>query len=205
MRIVIFGASGRTGRHLVRQALDRGHAVTAFVRNPAKMDVSHENLSIFKGDVLHTEEVDAAVTWQDAVLSALGLTKGSPKTICADGVKNIIAAMKKHGVKRLIVESAYGVGNTRNKVFYARVLWLIIKDRIKDKEAMEREIEGSGLEWVIARPVALTDGQKTGLYRAGLDLKLSFFPRVSRADVADFMLSQLESGKFLHEMPIVSL
>ena len=169
------------------------------------MDVSHENLSIFKGDVLHTEEVDAAVTWQDAVLSALGLTKGSPKTICADGVKNIIAAMKKHGVKRLIVESAYGVGNTRNKVFYARVLWLIIKDRIKDKEAMEREIEGSGLEWVIARPVALTDGQKTGLYRAGLDLKLSFFPRVSRADVADFMLSQLESGKFLHEMPIVSL
>lgn len=135
--------------------------MTAFVRNPAKMDVSHENLSIFKGDILHTEEVDAAVTWQDAVLSALGLTKGSPKTICADGVKNIIAAMKKHGVKRLIVESAYGVGNTRNKVFYARVLWLIIKDRIKDKEAMEREIQGSGLEWVIARPVALTDGQKT--------------------------------------------
>ncbi|MDA8089486.1 MAG: SDR family oxidoreductase [Nitrospiraceae bacterium] len=204
MKIVIFGASGRTGRHLVRQALDRGHAVTAFVRNPAKMDVSHENLSIFKGNVLHLGEVDAAVKEQDAVLSALGFTKGTPKTICADGLRNIIAAMKKHGVKRLIVESAYGAGNTRNKGFYARVLWLIIKDRILDKEEMEREIEGSGLEWVIARPVALTEGEKTGSYRAGLDLKLGFFPRVSRADVADFMLSQLDDDKFVREMPTVS-
>ena len=204
MRIVIFGASGRTGRHLVKQALDRGHAVTAFARNPAKIGVSHENLSIFKGDVLHPGEVDAAVRGQDAVLSALGLTKGSPKTICADGIRNIIATMKRHGVKRLIAESAYGAGNTRNKGFYARVLWLIIKDRIKDKEEMEREIERSGLEWVIARPVALTDGERTGSYRAGTDLKLSFFPKVSRADVADFMLSQLVSGELVHGMPTVS-
>nr|MDA8171876.1 NAD(P)H-binding protein [Nitrospiraceae bacterium] len=186
-------------------ALDRGYAVTAFVRNQAKMDVSHKNLSIFQGDVLHPEEVDAAVKEQDAVLSALGLTKGSPKTICADGIRNIIAAMKKYEVKRLVVESACGVGNTRNKGFYARVLWLIIRDRIKDKEEMEREIEESGLEWVIARPVALTNGEKTGSYRAGPDLKLGFFPRVSRADVADFMLSRLESDKFVHEMPTVSL
>lgn len=204
MRIVIFGASGRTGRHLVRQALERGHFVTAFVRNPAKMDVSHENLSIFKGNVLHPEEVDAAVRGKDAVLSALGLTRGSPKTICADGIRNIISAMKKHGVKHLVVESAYGAGNTRSKGFYARVLWLIIKDRIKDKEEMEREIEGSGLEWVIARPVALTDGERTASYRAGADLKLSFSPRVSRADVADFMLSQLVSVEFVHGMPTVS-
>ncbi|MDA8327249.1 MAG: SDR family oxidoreductase [Nitrospiraceae bacterium] len=109
------------------------------------------------------------------------------------------------GGKRLLVESAYGAGSTRNKGFYARVLWLIVKDRIKDKEEMEREIKGSGLEWVIARPVALTDGEKTGSYRAGPDFKLGFFPRVSRADVADFMLSQLESDKFVHGMPTVSL
>ncbi|MDA8324756.1 MAG: SDR family oxidoreductase, partial [Nitrospiraceae bacterium] len=114
------------------------------------------------------------------------------------------AVMKKYGVKRLIVESAYGAGNTRNKGFYARVLWLVIRDRIKDKEAMEREIEGSGLEWVLARPVALTEGEKTGSYRAGPDLKLGFFPKVSRADVADFMLSQLKSVKFVHGMPTVS-
>ena len=204
MRIVIFGASGRTGRHLVRQALDRGHAVTAFVRNPAKIGISHKNLSLYKGDVFHPGEVEAAIKGHDAVLSALGFTKGSPKTICADGIRNIMTAMKKNGVKRLVVESAYGAGSTRNKDFYARVLWLIIKDRIKDKEEMEREIERGGLEWVIARPVALTDGERSGSYRAGADLKLSFFPRVSRADVADFMLSQLESGEFVHGMPTVS-
>jgi uncharacterized protein YbjT (DUF2867 family) len=189
MKIVIFGASGRTGGHLVRQGLDRGHAATSFMRNPAKMAVTHENLFIFKGDALNPRDVDDAVKGHDAVLSALGFTKGSPRMICTDATKNIISAMKKHGVKRLIAESAYGAGDTRNKGFYARLLWLIIRDRIRDKEEMERAIEGSGLEWVIARPVALTNNDKTGTYRAGPHLKLDFFPRVSRSDVADFMLN----------------
>ncbi|MDA8388367.1 MAG: SDR family oxidoreductase [Nitrospiraceae bacterium] len=204
MKIVIFGASGRTGRHLVRQALDRGHAVTAFVRDPAKPGISHGNLSLFKGDALHPGEVEAAVKGREAVLSALGFSKGSPQTICADGIRHIISAMEKHGVKRLIAESAYGAGNTRKKGFYARLLWLLIKDRMRDKEEMERQIEGSGLAWVIARPVALTDGEKAGPYRAGPGLKPGLFPTVSRAGVADFMLSQLESDRFIHEMPTVS-
>lgn len=203
MEIIVFGASGRTGKHLVRQGLERGHSVTAFVRDPAKIGITHENLKVFKGDVLNPADVSPAMMDKDAVLAALGFSKGSPETICADGTKNMIAAMTKYGVKRLVVESAYGAGDTRNRDFYARAL-LIIRSRIIDKEEMEKAIEASGLDWVIARPVALTDGGKTGHYRAGMDLNLNFFPRVSRADVADFMLNQIEDDRFLHKMPVVS-
>ncbi|MEJ2182393.1 MAG: SDR family oxidoreductase [Nitrospirota bacterium] len=204
MNIAVFGASGRTGRHLLKQGLERGHAVTAFVRNPARLRIAHDNLSVVQGDVLHPAEVEAAVKGRDAVLSALGLSKGSPKTICADGTGNIISAMKRHGVKRLVVQSAFGAGETRKRGLYARLLWILIAPRMKDKEAMEAAVRESGLQWVIVRPVRLTDGPETGSYRTGTRLKPGPFPKVSRADVADFMLRQMQSDEFLRQAPTIT-
>lgn len=204
MKIVIFGASGKTGRWLVVQALDQGHDVTAFVRNPAAFRITNQKFSKVQGDVMNPEQVGTAISGKEAVLSAIGFSRKSPKTVCADGTRNMIAAMQKHGVRRLICESAYGVGDTRNRGFYARFLSLIIQSRLADKEKMEAAVRQSGLDWVIARPTALTDGSKTGGYRAGSNLQLGFWPMISRADVANFMLKQITDTTFLRQSPTVS-
>ena len=148
-------------------------------------------------------DVEAAVKGQDAVVSALGVSGRAPITICSEGTKNIISAMKDDGVKRLIVESAYGTGDTR-RGFYGNATWMLIASRIKDKELMEKTVAECGLDWIIARPVYLTNGPRTGSYRVGLDLSVSLWPKISRADVADFMLKQLSDNTYLHKMPTIS-
>jgi putative NADH-flavin reductase len=203
MKILIFGATGGTGRAMVEQALEQGHQVTAFVRNPSKLAIKDAKLSVIQGDAMNPSQVEEAVKGQDAVISALGVSRGAPLDICSRGTKNIIEAMKKHSISRLVVESAYGTRETR-KGFYAKSLWIMIRDRIQDKELMEKLIEESGLDWIISRPVWLTSGPKRGNYRHGINLSVKFWPTVSRADVADFMIKQLQDKTYLHKMPIVT-
>jgi putative NADH-flavin reductase len=202
MRIAVFGATGGTGRALVEQGLSNGHNVTAFVRNPQKLSIMHERLSFVKGDVLNPEDVERAVRDQDAVLSVLGPTKHSPANICSAGTKNIMHAMKKHGVRRLIVQSAFGAGDTRKKGLYARLLSMVIPSFMNDKDVMEKAVKESGVEWIIVRPAALTNGPKRGTYR--VPDTMPFIPMISRADVADFILHQLESDEYLHATPAVA-
>ncbi len=203
MRTVVFGASGRTGVELVNQALDQDHNVVAFVRNPAKFQIHHKKLSVAEGNVLNKEQVENAVNGCDGVLFAVGTKPWKEKPICTEGIKHVIAAMRKHNVRRLVAESAYGVKETR-KGFYGRLLWIGIKDIMKDKETMEDAITASQLDWVIVRPTILTQGAKTGKYREGQDLRVSILPRISRADVADFMLKQLQDDTYLHQAPTIS-
>jgi putative NADH-flavin reductase len=174
MNMLIIGATGGTGRALVEQALAQGHAVTALVRNPARVRMTHVRLTVMKGDVLEYDSVDRAVQGKDAVISALGHKQWFIKTtILSRGTKNIVSAMKKHGAKRLICETALGIGDTKGRLglYYTLfVIPFIIYFYFRDKERQEQLIRESMLDWVIVRPGQLTNGRKRGAYRAGNDI-----------------------------------
>ena len=208
MKVAIFGATGRTGRSLVEQALGRGHAVTAFARDLSRLGVSHERLSVVRGDITGASAVEKAVSGQDAVVSALGHTKGSPKDVQARGMGNIVAAMEKHGVRRLVSLTGAGVKAEGDEPkFVDKVFGFLLQtlqpDVLEDAAAHVAVIRSSGLEWVIVRGPRLTEGKKEGRYRVGLVGKNSG-SRISRADLADFMLDQLTDHAHLGRMPVVS-
>lgn len=208
MEIVVFGASGRTGRPLVERALGRGHRVTAFVREPSRLPFEHGRLRVLRGDVTDPEAVQEAVAGQDAVLSALGHAKGSPKDVQARGTENIIAAMEKHGVRRLVSLTGAGVRAEGDepkfvdKVF-ALLLGTLQRDVLADATRHVEVIRESDLEWVVVRGPRLTEGEELGSYRVGLVGKNSG-TKISRADLAEFMLDQLTSDDHLGRMPMVS-
>lgn len=206
--MVVFGASGRTGRHLVGQALERGHLVTAFVRDPSKLRMEHEGLKIVEGDVMDAARVEEAVIGGEAVLSVLGHTGTSTKDVQTGGTRNIVAAMKKYGVRRIVSLTGAGVRDPKDrpKLFDKGITFLLKtlqRDVLEDAERHARVIEESGLDWVIVRAPMLTDGERRGEYRVGYVGKGSG-SKVSRADVAGFMLDQLESDEFLRQAPMVS-
>ncbi len=204
MNILIFSATGGTGRELISQALKQGHHVTAFARNPAKLGIEHENLSIVKGNVLEYACVDRVVSGKDAVLSALGHKKWFFKTtILSEGTKNLITAMEKHGVKRFVCETSLGVGNSRGRLglYYTLfVIPFITYFYFKDKECQEELIRNSSLDWVIVRPGQLTKAPKRGVYRHGEEIGSYIFTvSISRADVADFILKQPTDNTYLRK------
>lgn len=208
MNIVIFGATGATGRCLVEQALDQGYTVTVFARNPLALPTRHARLSIVTGDVFHPANVEEAVAGQDAVLCAIGghdrlrvALSGHPRqpALCTIGTRNILEAMKKYGVSRLICLSAWGVGDSKGRVpvVFKHILFpLLMKEEYEDKEAQEQLIQQSPLDWTIIRPSRLTNGPWTGSYRMQAILEFSWQSSISRADVADCMLKQLTDHTF---------
>lgn len=249
MKLLIFGATGGSGRALVEQALEQGHKVTAFARDPARVHITHKNLRVVKGDILTYDAVEAAINGQDAVLSALGVgvpvgviitlavvsqviarvaalsgllgwlvRLGVPvmalliltrKTASlSNGTKNIVQAMEKLGVKRFLCESSLGVGDSKGRLGVLYNLFLIplfLRGIFADKEIQERIIRDSTLDWTIVRPAALTNGARKGVWRAGRDLGHWFFTaKVSRADVAAFMLKQLTDTTYLRLTPGLS-
>jgi len=208
MRIAIFGATGRTGKHLVREALDAGHEVVALARDPSKMGMTHERLRVIRGDVLDPAKVGEVVRGADAVISAVGQTKGSPKDLQTRGTQNIVAAMKEHGVRRLVSLTGAGVRDPgdRPKLVdkaFGFALKTLQRDVLEDGERHAEVIKGSGLDWVIVRGPRLTEGPKKGTYRVGLVGKNSG-TQVSRADLAEFMLRQVTGDEHLGQMPVVS-
>ncbi|MBI3005989.1 MAG: SDR family oxidoreductase [Ignavibacteriales bacterium] len=209
MNLLIIGASGGTGRELVKQALEYSHNVTAFVRNPEKIRLQHANLTVAKGNVLDPDSVDSAVMGQDAVLSALGHKKWFIKTtILSEGTRNIVSAMEKHGVKRFICETTLGIGDTRGRLglYYTLfVIPVITYFYFKDKEKQEHIIAESSLDWTIVRPGQLTNGRKKDVYRHGESIGSWIFTvHVSRADVAGFMLKQLTDNSSVHRSPAIA-
>ena len=208
MKLLVFGARGRTGREIVAQGLDRGHVVTAFVRNPAALTTKHERLKLAQGDVLDYPSVEAAVQGQDAVLSALGVRKLRKNTILSDGTKNLLRAMEQHGVKRFVCESSLGVGDSKGQlgwVFNLFIIPLFLRNIFRDKEVQEQYIKQSNLDWIIVRPAVLTSGPRTGVYRSGFSTTdRTIRGKVGRADVADFMLKQLTDDTYLRKTPGLS-
>ncbi len=199
MKLGIFGATGGTGRSLVEQALACGHIVTVLVRNPATFPVQHDHLTVLQGDVLDLARVEAAVVGQDAILSALGTNQKGPVSVCTDGIQNILAAMTQYSVRRLLVVSAYGATESHHRNLYNLLLWTSLKEKMVDKERMEKVIMQSDVDWTLVRPSSLTNGSRRGQYRSGSDLRMHVTSHVPRADVADFMLHHLTDTTSVHK------
>jgi putative NADH-flavin reductase len=209
MHVAIFGATGGTGRLAVERALREGYSVTAFARNPAAVPDSHERLSIVQGDVFDPKSVEEAVKGQDAVLCTIGghdairaMLSGHPrpKGLCAIGTRNILDAMGRWSVSRFICLSSWGVGDSKQRTpfLFIRITFpLIMKEEVSDKEEQEHIIADSPLNWTIVRPSVLTNTPATGTYRVQEKLKFSLRSRISRADVADFLVKQLTDTSFL--------
>ncbi len=172
-RIMVFGATGKTGTQIVRQALEAGHNVTAFVRNPTRLAISDPKLRVVTGDVLDAASVERGFAGGcDAVISALGVFHREPRTELSRGTANVICAMQQHGIRRLVVVSSLGAGDSKGQgSLLARVLQsFLLKHVLADKDRQEAEIMASGLDWTILRPPpahrrARDQGRPGGLVR----------------------------------------
>jgi putative NADH-flavin reductase len=219
MRLSIFGPTGGTGRRLVERAIAEGHDVTAFARNPSKVTARHERLRTVVGDAFDPESVLEAVAGNEAVICVLGSRTpsnplhprrpGDPHGVTSVGSQNIVAAMMEHGLRRFVCQTAWGVGESRQNpgiagAFFMNVLVPpLLRDEYADKEAQEKLVAESDLDWIIVRPMILTNGPWTNDYRADVDLKPGRRPYISRADVADFLLKQLTDDTFVRKTPAI--
>jgi len=208
MKLLVLGATGRTGRELLAGALRQGHEVTALARDPSRLTVHDDRLRVCAGSAADPDTVDKAVAGQDAVLCALGPTSARElvhSELMRASVSALLGAMERHGVRRLILLSALGVGESaRDAPRIPRFAFGTILRRVgKDKERAEDAVQASRLEWTILYPPALTNGPATGGYRHGESLKLSGSPKISRADVAQLMLAQLTDDRYVRKGAIV--
>jgi len=208
MKLFVLGATGPTGLQIVQQALTQGHAVTAFVRDPAKLPFADGNLKLVTGSLPGDGRALAeALRGHEAVISSLGLHNVLKSNgFIESSMRLLVPAMAKQGVRRLIVVSANGVGDTRRHApLLPRIMYrLLLTDIFADKKAGEDIVRASSLDWTVAYPTLLTNGPRTGSYRAAERLELTGFPKISRADVADFVLRQLNDLAFLKNGAVIS-
>ncbi|MEY9835831.1 NAD(P)-dependent oxidoreductase [Streptacidiphilus sp. EB103A] len=204
MKIVVFGATGGTGRAVLEQAARAGHEVTAVARRDGALPPTPAVRMETVPDLRHQEQVDRVVAGQDAVISALGTNARGPVTVCADGARSILAAMRTGGVRRLLAVSAYGAAETHDRSLYSLALWAALGHKMRDKEAMEALIRQSDADWTVVRPPKLSDRPHTGRYRTGTDLRIRLTSAISRADLADFLLREAAAGEFLRQFPRIA-
>lgn len=206
MKIFIIGGSGRTGRELIKQGLEMGHEIAALIRNPARFRLKDPGLTVIKGNVLHPGTFEDMVKGNDAVVSALGHHRYIIRTtILSEGTKNVIAAMEKHGVKRFICITSLGINDSRFKLGLYYTLFtipVILLFYFLDKAKQENLIFKSNLDWTIVRPGQLHNGKKRTKYKHGPDVGSYILTKmVSRADVAHFILTQLNDNTYLRKTP----
>ncbi len=206
MKVLIVGATGSIGRHGVRYALAAGHDVTALARDPARVVQQDDRLRVATGDVYDRESLLRATAGQDAVVSFLGTTKLRETTLRRDGNRNLVDAMRTQGVKRLVVMSALGVGDSKAEArrfslfFMWVILPLLLRGHFRDMELMEEIVRASGLEWVIVRPASLIDEVVGEPALAVLD-GTRRGKSVSKAALAAFMVAQLTDDTYVGKTP----
>jgi putative NADH-flavin reductase len=199
MRLFIVGASGGTGRQLVDQALESGDEVTAFVRSPDKLGAARAGLAVCRGNPRDASELASALPGHDAVLSALGPPGPGPTTILRDCARSTVAAMQTVGMRRLLVVSAAVLFEDAGLVA-GLLRRTLLKNIAADSAAMEQVITASGLDWTIVRPPRLTNGPLTSRYLVADDRMPRGRRRVSRADVAHFLLCELRQAGHVHRI-----
>lgn len=195
MNVLVVGATGGTGRQLVAQALEQGHRITALARRPPRFS-EHPALTVAIGNVLDPASLDRAVPGHGAVLCALGHKRWlGPSSILSRGTANLVAAMERRGVRRLVCETALGIADAWWQMGLYYTLFVrpfILPFYFHDKVRQEAVIRASDLDWTIVRPGVLTNGARRGRYRSGDRVGHWLWTvRISRADVAAFMLDQL--------------
>jgi putative NADH-flavin reductase len=208
MNIVVFGASRGVGLQVVGQALQAGHTVTAFVRTPSKFTLQHPNLIVVQGDSMDAAAVEQAIAGRDAVISTLGPTRPPVPGMMEISAKNIVSAMKKHGVRRLISTTGAGVRQPEDQPklvdhVISFVLDLLAKSVVQDSAANVREIQASDRDWTVVRFPRLMDSAPTGQYCFGYVNKHSS-TQLSRADAAAAVLKELIEKKWVRKLPLVS-
>jgi putative NADH-flavin reductase len=206
--IALFGATGKTGRRVLQRALDAGHEVRALVRDPAKLGSAEPKLTLVTGDVLDPGAVARTVAGADVVLSLFGQVKGSPRTLQTDGTKAIVAAMQRHGVRRLVTLSGGGLRAPQDRPKLAdkvirTLLRLLSGHVLADAEGHLAVLQASGLDWTVVRGPMLTEDPGKGGYRVGW-VGVDASTRISRDDLADFILTQVDDGTFVGQLPFVS-
>lgn len=209
MHVIIFGSTGGTGLATAAALAAAGHQVTAFARDPAKLPAIAGVVSV-RGDVMNPADVNRAMPGHDLVIVSLGNSQNpfglllgarrtTPADVCEIGTRHIIAAMQSAGIPRLLVVTAFGIGDTRAvlplgfKLFYRTVL----REHMADKERQEAVVKASGLDWTLVQPVGLTNGPATQNWFADTSGRIRR-QQISRADVAAFLVALVGDGQYSH-------
>ena len=198
MKILIVGANGKTGRALVQQARALGHQVTALVHHAP--DQPMQCARILEGDARNPDLLESALAGQDAVIDTIGTRKPFLKTTLeTDVARHLVAAMRRHGIRRIMAVSSLGVGDSiaNTPALYRALIPIFFRGAIPDKEGMESQLRHSDLDWTIVRPAGLTDGPQTNAVQIVTPASGRHVRRISRADVAAFILAHL-AGKDLY-------
>jgi uncharacterized protein YbjT (DUF2867 family) len=208
-KVLVVGATGGTGRATIDALLGRGHRVTAFSRHAESLEIDSDRLTRINGDATNPDDVDRAVAGHDAVIVTLGITEnpfrvrlfgaaGTANDVRSAGTRNVIAAMRKHGVRRLVVQSSYGVGETRNRLRWVERLFfkLLLEPQIADTEVQELEVRESGVDWVLAQPVHLTDDDVNDMPFASPDGQVREW-KISRKGVARFLADAVRAKDYV--------
>jgi len=209
MKVIVFGATGVIGKAVVSQALSLNHDVYSFSRQNTILElINHSRLNNISGDVFNQQDVQEATVGMDAVIIVLGSGKDRHSIVRSEGTKNIIKAMKKTGVKRLVCQTTLGAGNSQGNLnfFWKYIMFgCFLKGVFQDHELQEKYVQNSTLDWTIVRPAAFVNTDKKASYQHGFSSEeKSITLKISTADVADFILKQLYSDQYLFKMAGVS-
>jgi putative NADH-flavin reductase len=208
MRLLVIGSTGRLGSEVVRQALDAGHEVTAFARNPTHVAIDDARLRVVHGDVLDQRSLERALEGQEAVISCLGPRDRKQRGLRTEGMRGLLSALGSGAARRLVVVSAFGAGDSRAQlkrttlVFSRIILPLFLARQFEDMTEMEELVRRSRHEWVIIRPSALTEKLATGAPKVA-EGPGKVGSSIPIADVAAFMVDCAVAGDRVGTAPVI--
>jgi len=209
MRVLILGASGALGRELVHEALRQNHQVTALVRHANQFaGMKEANLTVTEGDVLTPGALDVPMAAQQAVICSLGVKVTRKEvTVLSEGTRNQVRAMQRHNVRRLLCITGIGAGDSRGHggFLYNRIIQpLFLKTIYRDKDRQEKIVQDSALDWLIIRPATLTNGKALNKFSVVQQMRGLQAGKISRADVAEWTVAQLENDKYLYKAVVLT-
>jgi uncharacterized protein YbjT (DUF2867 family) len=208
VNIIVFGATGSIGALTVSKLLENGHSVTAFARHPHALKLEHHDLKRVAGDVTNTDDVCLAIAGSEAVIITLGSGNTLSGRVRSEGTKQIIDAMERYGVKRLVCQTTLGAGDSWSNLnfFWKRIMFgVLLRPVFEDHERQEQLVKASNLDWTIVRPSAFTNATPMGALKVdispnqrGLALK------ISRTEVAEFLITSITESRLLHRVVGIS-
>ena len=211
MKILLLGGTGLVGRLALDEFLKNNHEVRALARNASAVQMKHPHLTVVQGEATNARDVERVLEGQDVVLSTIGVPSNKKTTVRTEIARNLVAGMKKHGVRKLVWLDGAGVGSSkefmqRSSFLFGRILMPLFLNHMYDDAAVADSIlENSGLDWVIVRPMSFTNGPKTGKVTVVTDMAraVPLRLRMSRADVASFLVEQVMKDDYVGQMPVI--